>query len=98
MAGRTRFEVVIGTDGSASGRAAVDAAAHFPWPARAGAVLVVASRGVLEWSPAARSLDEVAIERERAFAESARKLETLRAARLAKAYSKTSGRRRGTLE
>lgn len=63
MAGRTRFEVVIGTDGSASGRAAVDAAAHFPWPARAGAVLVVASRGVLEWSPAARALAQGAAQR-----------------------------------
>jgi nucleotide-binding universal stress UspA family protein len=47
MAGRTRIEVVIGTDGSAAGRAAVDAAARFPWPARAGAVLVVASRGAI---------------------------------------------------
>ena len=43
-AGRSRFEVVIGTDGSASGQAAVDAATRFPWPARAGAVLVVATR------------------------------------------------------
>ena len=56
MAGRSSFEVVIGTDGSASGRAAVEAATRFPWPARAGAVLVVASRGVIEWSPAARAL------------------------------------------
>ncbi len=63
MAGRTSFEVVIGTDGSASGRAAVDAAAHFPWPAGAGAVLVVASRGVLEWSPAARALAQGAAQR-----------------------------------
>jgi nucleotide-binding universal stress UspA family protein len=43
-AGRSKFEVVIGTDGSASGQAAVDAATRFPWPARAGAVLVVATR------------------------------------------------------
>jgi nucleotide-binding universal stress UspA family protein len=63
MAGRTRFDVVIGTDGSASGRAAVDAAARFPWPARAGAVLVVASRGVLEWSPAGRALAQGAVQR-----------------------------------
>ncbi len=56
MAGGTSFQVVIGTDGSASGRAAVEAAAHFPWSARAGAVLVVACRGALEWSPAARAL------------------------------------------
>ena len=63
MAGRTRFEVVIGTDGSASGRAAVEAAARFPWPARAGAVLVVASRGTIEWSPAARALAQGAAQR-----------------------------------
>ena len=56
MARRSSFEVVIGTDGSASGRAAVEAATRFPWPARARAVLVVATRGVIEWSPAARAL------------------------------------------
>ena len=58
MAGQSGFQVVIGTDGSASGRAAVEAAAHFPWPARASAVLVVASRGALAWSPAARALTQ----------------------------------------
>ena len=56
MPGSTRFVIVIGTDGSASGRAAVEAAARFPWPARAEAVLVVATRGAIEWSPAARAL------------------------------------------
>ena len=58
MAGQSGFQVVIGTDGSASGAAAVEAAAHFPWPARASAVLVVASRGALAWSPAARALTQ----------------------------------------
>jgi nucleotide-binding universal stress UspA family protein len=56
MAGKRSFQIVIGTDGSASGRAAVDAATRFPWPSGASAVLVVASRGALEWSPAARAL------------------------------------------
>lgn len=56
MARRSSFEVVIGADGSPSGGAAVDAAVRFPWPPGAGALLVVASRGVLEWSPAARAL------------------------------------------
>ena len=54
--------------------------------------------GDIAHKPPAQSLNEGAVERERAFAESARKLETLRAARLAKAQSKTSGRRRGTLD
>ena len=63
MAARAKFDVVIGTDGSASGRAAVDAAARFPWPARAGALLVVASRGVIEWSPTARALAQGAAQR-----------------------------------
>jgi nucleotide-binding universal stress UspA family protein len=56
MALRSRFVVVIGTDGSASGHAAVEAATRFPWPVGAEAVLVVASRGAIEWSPAARAL------------------------------------------
>ena len=56
MAVRSRFVVVIGTDGSASGHAAVEAATRFPWPAQVEAVLVVASRGAIEWSPAARAL------------------------------------------
>ena len=56
MAERSKFVVVVGTDGSASGRAAVEAATRFPWPARVEAVLVVASRGAIEWSPAARAL------------------------------------------
>ena len=52
--------------------------------------------GDIDQKPAAQSLSEVAIERERAFAESARKLEVLRAARMAKAESKLSvSRRRG---
>jgi nucleotide-binding universal stress UspA family protein len=63
MARASGFKVVIGTDGSASGRAAVDAAAHFPWPARADAVLIVASRGLREWSPAARALAQGAAQR-----------------------------------
>ena len=56
MAERSRFVVVIGTDGSASGHAAVEGATRFPWPARAEALLVVATRGAVEWSPAARAL------------------------------------------
>jgi hypothetical protein len=50
--------------------------------------------GDIDQKPTAQSLSEVAIERERAFAESTRKLETLRAARLAKAHSRTSAKRR----
>ena len=56
MARPPKFSVVIGTDGSVSGRAAVAAAARFPWPARAAAELVVESRAASRWSPAARTL------------------------------------------
>jgi hypothetical protein len=54
--------------------------------------------GDIDHKPAAQSLSEVAIERERAFAESARKLEALRTARMAKAKSKLSvSRQRGQI-
>jgi hypothetical protein len=54
--------------------------------------------GDIDQKPAAQSLSEVAIERERAFAESASKIEALRAARMAKAESKISdSRRRGQI-
>jgi nucleotide-binding universal stress UspA family protein len=53
MPRRSLFEVVIGTDGSASGQAAVETAARFPWPPRSNALVVVATagRGSTEWSP-----------------------------------------------
>ena len=63
MAERSRFEVVIGTDGSVSGHAAVNAATRFPWPPSATATLVVASRAATGWSPAARSLAQDAAQR-----------------------------------
>src|SRR5262245_12358673 len=42
MASSREFRVVVGTDGSADGRAAVAATIAFPWPARATVVGVVA--------------------------------------------------------
>jgi hypothetical protein len=50
--------------------------------------------GDLEHKPASQPRSEAAVMRERAFAEGARKLEALRAARLAKAHSKASDSRR----
>jgi nucleotide-binding universal stress UspA family protein len=55
MARRGAFQIVVGTDGSSSGQAAVQAATGFSWPDRSDALLVVAagSRGSGEWSPVA---------------------------------------------
>ncbi len=52
MPTRGLFLVVIGTDGSPSGQAAVETAARFPWPRRSDALVVVAmaGRGSTEWS------------------------------------------------
>jgi hypothetical protein len=50
--------------------------------------------GDLDHKPASQPLCDAALQRERAFAEGTRKLEALRAARLAKAGSKPSTPRR----
>jgi nucleotide-binding universal stress UspA family protein len=69
MARAREFRVVVATDGSAGGRAAVAVAATFPWPARARVLGVVArSRPPLAaewpgplWAAVDESLDRVAV-------------------------------------
>jgi len=76
MASGRGFRVVIGTDGSSDGRAAVAMAVEFPWPARARARAVVSRFhfSVAEESPAALW---AVLERDRARAAAAARL-TLR--------------------
>jgi nucleotide-binding universal stress UspA family protein len=70
MARSREFRVVVGTDGSADGRAAVAATIAFPWPARATAEVVVARSlppiagewSTLMWAEVSKRFDRVAAE------------------------------------